>query len=132
MDESNTRQRKKEPDVIYKLNGVTYQWKVSTIWKAAENLPVQLLPLSDFEWEMGQDRWFKSYIQPTVLNILGHHKRILDADLRFPIIVCPNGFVLDGMHRICKAWLLGKQTIKAKRLPKLPDSEAIDIDRLRG
>lgn len=38
--------------------------------------------------------------------------RIKNADLKFPIIV-GNNFVVDGVHRLTKAYLNGKKTIKA-------------------
>ncbi len=40
-------------------------------------------------------------------------ERIMQADLQYPIIYNENRGVLDGIHRICKAHLLGYETIDA-------------------
>jgi hypothetical protein len=42
-----------------------------------------------------------------------HHKRIMDADLSYPIFVRTDHDLIDGAHRLCKAILTGKKTIKA-------------------
>lgn len=47
---------------------------------------------------------------------LYHAKRMKDTDLSKPIIFDWNGVIADGWHRICKAILEGKTTIKAVRL----------------
>lgn len=38
--------------------------------------------------------------------------RIKNADLKYPIII-HNGYIIDGVHRLCKAHLKGKTEIKA-------------------
>jgi hypothetical protein len=50
----------------------------------------------------------------------GPYARTLAADLRFPIHVLDRPkrlTVLDGMHRLLKAHLLGHDTILAKKVP---------------
>ena len=42
-----------------------------------------------------------------------HYKRIMDADLSYPIFVRTDHDLIDGAHRLCKAILTGKKTIKA-------------------
>jgi hypothetical protein len=52
-------------------------------------------------------------------NIYGlayHCKRVNEADLTKPIILDWNGSIADGRHRIIKALMLGKRTIKAVRI----------------
>ena len=43
------------------------------------------------------------------------YARIKMADLKFPIIV-HNDIIVDGVHRLCKAYMLEKKNIKAYRL----------------
>lgn len=40
-------------------------------------------------------------------------KRIVNADLAFPVILSPDGTVLDGYHRVAKAIYEGMSSIKA-------------------
>lgn len=47
-------------------------------------------------------------------------KRVLNCDTSIPIILDDYGQVADGYHRICKAILEGKTTIKAYRLQEMP------------
>jgi elongation factor P hydroxylase len=47
----------------------------------------------------------------TVREVLGHTRRILDADLTYPIIVSADGWIMDGCHRLAKAMLEGRSTI---------------------
>ncbi|GAG07020.1 unnamed protein product, partial [marine sediment metagenome] len=46
--------------------------------------------------------------------------QVNDADLSCPIILDDEGYVMDGRHRVMKALLLKKETIKAVRFEKNP------------
>jgi hypothetical protein len=41
------------------------------------------------------------------------YKRILKADLSYPIIVSNNGYIIDGVHRLAKAFMHNVYEIKA-------------------
>lgn len=58
-------------------------------------------------------------------DFIYHAKRCMDTDLNKPIIFDKWGTVADGWHRIAKAILLGKKTIKAIRLESMPEHDAI-------
>ena len=45
------------------------------------------------------------------------YNRILNANLKYPIIV-HNNIIIDGIHRLTKAWLMGKKTIKVYNFDK--------------
>ena len=47
-------------------------------------------------------------------------KQVEDADLSYPVILTPDGFLADGFHRSVKAHLMGRKTIMAVRLAKMP------------
>lgn len=55
-----------------------------------------------------------------MLDFCYHVKRVNGCSLEYPIILAPNGCLLDGAHRICKAIILGKNTIKCIRLQEMP------------
>jgi hypothetical protein len=51
----------------------------------------------------------------------GHRKRAQKAELRYPIVVtrCRSRYVvLDGVHRLVKAYMNGEKKMKAKIIPK--------------
>jgi hypothetical protein len=94
-------------------------WDVDRLLALAEALPAEALPVEEVR-EVETTYWFDHGDQPTVRAVVEHMRLVDDADLRYAIIVDPNGLVMDGMHRVAKALLLGQQTIDAKRLPSLP------------
>jgi len=69
-----------------------------------------------------------SYCWPikNMKEFLEHVKRVKETDEKYPILLDDFGFVCDGRHRICKAILAGKETIKAIRFPKMPNYDSYD------
>lgn len=59
----------------------------------------------------------------TIKGLAGHYNRIKKADLDYPIILDEFGFIADGWHRVTKAIALGRRTIKAVRLNKMPEPD---------
>lgn len=86
-------------------------WAVPTLWSAARSLPVKRIPISDIS-EFDQDCWFGG-TAPTCREVAEHFRRINEADLSFPVILSASGRLMDGGHRICKAWLMGEVEIDA-------------------
>ena len=54
-----------------------------------------------------------------------HMKKVLDADLDHPIILAANGVIMDGRHRLAKAILEGRTTIKAVRFEVDPEPDRV-------
>ena len=83
--------------------------------KAAKDLPIFDMPLQgiclNHKLTLG-----------TVESFLYHYKRVEAADLEYPIIIDSSGYICDGWHRVTKAILEGRTTIKAKRLEVMPSS----------
>jgi hypothetical protein len=96
-------------------------WRMHQLWELAEGLPVKKVQLSELDG-FDEVRWFGGprNIQPTCRAIAEHARDILAADLSHPIILSPAGEVLDGWHRICKAFLEGVEELNAVQLLKLP------------
>lgn len=109
--------------IRYVENGKIYRWKEETILNASMGLLVERIPLACLQEELNQDHWFQSYDNPTVLNVIKHFKRIISAELHYPIIISPTGRILDGIHRLAKAWLSQEITIDVVRLKELPESD---------
>ena len=84
---------------------------------AAEEVPVTAV------WEVDTVYWFDETQQPTVRKVLEHVRLLEEVDLSYPIILGPDGRVMDGMHRVARAILEGRDTIPAVRLPELPDPD---------
>ena len=56
-------------------------------------------------------------------DFIHHADRVRKADLKYPIILDDCGAIADGMHRICKAVIMGYKTIKAIRLEAMPNHD---------
>ena len=105
-------------DSGYELNDKYY--KASSLVKQAEeegnnvfDYDLRCLPL--------QIRW--NNLDPSLLaHVID---RVEKADLKYPVIFSPNGTICDGYHRITKAILKGKNTVKAIRLISYPKPDEI-------
>ena len=53
---------------------------------------------------------------------------MLEADLRYPIILSADGRVMDGMHRVAKAYLEGRETIQAVQFEVDPRPDYIGVE----
>jgi hypothetical protein len=55
-----------------------------------------------------------------IYSLSFHCKRVNEADLSKPIIIAWDGSIADGRHRLIKAIVKGKRTIKAVRMTWQP------------
>jgi len=96
-------------------------WRMEQLWTAAAGLPVKKVRTSDLPG-FDEVRWFGGplEVRPTCRTVAEHARDIYEADLGYPIILSPAGDVLDGMHRICKAYVQGIDKIDAVQLAKMP------------
>lgn len=96
------------------------------LWKLAEDLPVEPVPI-DVIREFDQDCWFGG--TPVTCRMVARHAdRIQKADLSYPVILSADGRLMDGGHRIAKAWLTGTTTVDAVRFTIDPDPDYIEWD----
>jgi hypothetical protein len=97
-------------------------WITEKLWRAAEGLPVIRVPISAIA-EFDQDCWFGERHAPTCKAVAEHARRIQAADLAYPVILSADGRLMDGGHRIAKAWLQGETDIAAVRFEVDPEPE---------
>lgn len=64
---------------------------------------------------------------PTWRAVVEHARLITAADLSFPIILSSDGRVMDGMHRVAKAVLLGRATIEAVQFTDDPEPDYVGV-----
>jgi len=85
---------------------------------------VQAIPLEQIA-EFDQNCWFGPSSPPTCRAVAEHARRIVDADLRYPIILSAEGYLMDGGHRIAKAHLLNQPEIAAVQFLIDPEPDYI-------
>ena len=81
-------------------------WFVDRLWYLARDLSVRKVLLDKIA-EFDQNCWFGPTSPSTCRAVAEHARRIIDADLRYPIILSAEGYLMDGGHRLAKAYLLG-------------------------
>ncbi|HEX4198781.1 MAG TPA: hypothetical protein VHZ26_15190 [Caulobacteraceae bacterium] len=99
-------------------------WLTEKLWRAAKGLPVTRVAL-DAIAEFERDCWFQDRHPPTCRAVAEHARRIQDADLAYPIILSADGRLMDGGHRVAKAYLRGDTDIAAVRFVVDPEPERI-------
>jgi hypothetical protein len=102
----------------------TWVWDVDRLIRLAHNLPVKTIPLASI-FEFDEVYWFDDQHRPTCRAVVSHLQRIQAADLSIPIILSADGHVMDGMHRVAKAWLLGHTEIRAVQFTQDPEPDQI-------
>ena len=103
-------------------------WDIDKLILLTEGMSDEEIPLSAIR-ELDEPYWDGSRDDPpTCRAIVDHMRLVLAADLSCPVIVCPEGRVMDGMHRVAKALLQGRDHVEAYRLPALPEPDHINID----
>ncbi|MBC7869992.1 MAG: hypothetical protein H7Y09_04075 [Chitinophagaceae bacterium] len=102
-----------------------YYWKAVTLWKLAESMPIEHIPLESFDWT-NENFQCEALSSPPLWRDIGDHaKRIFAADLQYPIVMSAEGHVMDGMHRILKCYAFGLPTVKAVRFTTNPPPDRI-------
>ncbi|MEO5927206.1 MAG: hypothetical protein ABIO72_00720 [Patescibacteria group bacterium] len=105
-----------------------FDWDLKKV--RALQLPVRRLRLVDLLWHFDLPFWEREGTDDWNLTVWevfrdphgerSHYSRVWGADLRYPIdVVWWNGRyrVLDGLHRLAKAYLTGAGTIRARVVP---------------
>ncbi len=101
-------------------------WWTEGLWAAAAGLPVVSVPI-DAIAEFDQDCWFGGRA-PTCREVAEHARRIENADLRHPVILAADGGLMDGGHRIARAWLDGRTEVDAVRFDVDPEPDWVVPD----
>ena len=86
-------------------------WDIHTLIKLSQNFPLKSILITGIK-EPNEPYWFPQ-IHPTTQQLIEHFKLIQNADLNYPIILCPNGRMMDGMHRLAKAQMQNLSHISA-------------------
>ena len=104
--------------------GGRHVWYTQRLWRLAEGLPVKSVPLESIA-EFDQNCWFDAAHPPTCRAVAAHARRIMEADLSRPVILSADGRLMDGGHRVAKAWLLGMKEVPAVRFEVDPEPDEV-------
>ncbi len=100
-------------------------WYTERLWKLARELKVFSVEIESIP-EFDHNCWFGVGEVPTCRAIARHARKIADADLSFPIILSSDGRLMDGGHRLAKAWISGLKEIDAVQFDVDPKPDLIE------
>ena len=109
-----------------------YVWDVHRLVRKSKALKVLSIPLSEIA-EVDENWWYDDPDSPpTPRSIAAHMALVEQTDLDHPILLCADGRLMDGMHRVLKALLEKRERILAVRFPVTPEPDYINasIDEL--
>lgn len=98
-------------------------WDVDRLVSLARDLPVRAVPLTEIR-EL-EDRFFGEDEPPTWRSFASHVRLVAEAELAYPIIRAADGVVMDGMHRVTKALVLGREAIDAVQFVADPSPDHV-------
>ncbi len=113
------------------VDGKTLIWNVNKLVEWSKDFSVKEVPLTNIK-EIDEAFWFKKEELVTARDFI-HHMQLIEAtSLDYPILLCHEGKLIDGMHRVVKAILSGHTHIKAVQFtePISPDYIDKDLDSL--
>jgi hypothetical protein len=99
-------------------------WDIDRLVALSKHLEVQLVPVASIR-ELEEPFWGESM---TCRGVAEHARLIEEADLGYPIILSSNGRIMDGMHRVLKALMLGESHIRAVRFLSDPEPDFVGVD----
>jgi hypothetical protein len=103
-------------------------WDVDRLVELSAGFTPIDVPLSEIR-ELDETFWFDAEgDEPTCRRVALHSKLMNETDLRHPIVLSRDGRVMDGMHRVCKALVEGRDTIRAVRFDADPDPDYVGVD----
>ena len=103
-------------------------WDVDRLVAATADLPPVAVPLAAIR-ELDEPFWFGAGSEAATCRAIADHARLIaEADLRYPIILGADGRVMDGMHRVAKAYLEGREAIAAVQLAVDPPPDFVGVD----
>lgn len=101
-------------------NGEVHSWFVPNLWRLVEPLPIVKVLVFDI-YQSVKRHIEEEYIEEDWL-------RVKHADLSYPIIINDVHGVVDGVHRIAKAYQLNKRFINAKDIKTMPKPDMVFKD----
>src|SRR5689334_5732684 len=99
-------------------------WYVERLWELARDLPVEEVPIGQIEVRLANSSChFWKGEAPTGLEMAREFARFHRADLSYPVLLSAEGDLMDGLHRMIKAWALEHETIRMVRFPETPEPD---------
>jgi hypothetical protein len=111
---------------IRPIGNDTIIWDVDRLVDLSRAFPKIWVPLSSIR-ELDEPYWQSvDEPHPTCRSMIEHMQLINEADPSLPIILSSDGRVMDGMHRVAKALLEGREEIEAVQFEQDPEPDYLN------
>lgn len=101
-------------------------WDVDRLVRLTKDFPHIQVPLAGIR-ELDEAICSDDEDAPTWRTLVEHVRLIEQADLIHPLILSADGHVMDGRHRLAKALLLGRATIRAVQFKDDPEPDYVGV-----
>ncbi|MGD2121632.1 MAG: hypothetical protein PVJ76_07800 [Gemmatimonadota bacterium] len=101
-------------------------WDVDRLVRLTKELEIQEVLLESIR-ELDDPFWLVDDPAPTLREVADHARLINETDLRHPIILGADGRVMDGRHRVAKAFIEGRHVIRAVRFLSDPEPDYVGV-----
>ncbi len=96
-------------------------WWTERLWRLSADLPVREVPIDQIA-EFDQDCWFSGR-EPSCREVAQHARRIERVDPSYPVILAADGRLMDGGHRLARAWIDGRTHVAAVQFAVDPEPD---------
>jgi len=90
-------------------------WDVTKLWRLAAKLPVKQVKVSELAHNLEGE--------VKMADLADYFCDVMASDLQYPIILAPDGVIMDGYHRLVKALVLKETTIRVQQFDVMPDPD---------
>ncbi len=116
--------------------GVVKEWDVDRLWSMSKLLRIQRQPITKFikvirEYMDSTQRDIDSANAEYRFEMHDFIDRCRNANMSYPIIISPGSdfVVMDGFHRLFKAYVSGDHYIQVVQFDKMPDPDRVNGER---
>lgn len=103
-------------------------WDVDRLLELTAGFPRCRVPLTAIR-ELDEAYWFGGGQDGATCRAVAEHARLIrETDLSYPIILSADGRVMDGMHRVAKAYIDGHEWIEAVRFEVDPEPDYVGVE----
>ncbi|MEP3275866.1 MAG: hypothetical protein ABJN26_15900 [Stappiaceae bacterium] len=102
-------------------------WDVHKLVRATNGLDILSVPVEEIA-EIDENWWYQDPgAVPTPRSFAHHMSLVQKTDLTHPVILCAQGRLMDGMHRVVRALAENREHIRAVRFPVTPAPDFMNI-----
>jgi len=114
------------PEIIKKV-GFDFHWSEEKVWKL--DVPVEEIDIKELEWHFELPFWHSTgHYSLKPIEVIEHpekykeeYERTMRSKTEYPLDIMKNKgrwLLLDGLHRLVKAKILGMKKVKVRKIPR--------------